>query len=207
MHRRIHTRNVSLDGSKRPSCVGRLSWSFLHRSCYDHCACSTCKVDGRSTVTIYSNYSRVLLVPAAYGYTLTKGSGNSTTPYYYIDHRNQMAANHFHAPYQRKIKIRRSPSGPSFDRRNELARSTLCVSVLISHWNGHRVIPKLHAPNGEPRHVDTTDNYTSLSDSRGTGTPCHGCRQTPQPDPLRAGIGGRKLGCGCRGSDVSSSGT
>ena len=76
MYRRIQTRNVSLDGSRRRSCVGRLSWLFLHRSSYDHCACSTCKVDGRSAVTVYSNYSRGLSVTATYGYTLTKGSGN-----------------------------------------------------------------------------------------------------------------------------------
>jgi len=71
MYRRIQTRNVSLNGSKRRSCVG---WLFLHRSSYDHRACLYCKVDDRSAVTICLSYSRVLSVTATYGYALTRGS-------------------------------------------------------------------------------------------------------------------------------------
>jgi len=71
MYRRVQTRNVSLNGSKRRSCMG---WLFLHRSSYDHWTCLYCKVDDQSAVTIYSNYSKVLSVTATYGYVLTRGS-------------------------------------------------------------------------------------------------------------------------------------
>jgi len=77
MYRRIQTRNPSLNGSKRRSCVGRSSWLFLHRSDYDNCACLYCKVDGRNAVTIYlfKLDSKVLPATATYGYMLTKWGG------------------------------------------------------------------------------------------------------------------------------------
>ena len=58
---RIQRRNVPSNDRKRgSSSVGRSSWSFLHGSSYDCCACLYCKVNGRSAFTIYSNYCKVL---------------------------------------------------------------------------------------------------------------------------------------------------
>ena len=113
-----------------------------------------------SEVINSSNYSKVLSVATTYDYTLTNVSGKDD-PRCYIDHRNHMAASHFHTPYRRKVVH----SVPCATHTAKMFLFPPPTRTVIGHRSP--VIPRLHIFNGELRlHVGTIDNHISLSHSQ-----------------------------------------